>query len=152
MRRSNKWYNMVSKCLPILVEVRPKNRRNWKIKNIAHHPVLRESSHWPLQSLTYSNPEGNSDEDQNEAFSAVENWENWPSDSKVFSSENFINQVSCIFPYLEKHENHYLTYLLSTNSSNLLPRHVHTTLPKSQIPLFLFRTLLRAFLKDCAPG
>ena len=26
------------------------------MKNVAHHPVLQELSHWPLQSLTYSAP------------------------------------------------------------------------------------------------
>ena len=54
------WDKSVMKCIQNLGE-------NWdckggdpKTKNVAHHPVLQESSHWPLWELTTIHPERNS--------------------------------------------------------------------------------------------
>lgn len=106
------WDKPVTECLPNLGANRAWKGRPCKIKNIAHHPVLRESSHWPLQSFPCSTP-GKEFRVKVRMQPLVlwENWHNWPSDRHGAgwgwgAVARFYDSVSRILPYLEKHVQH----------------------------------------------
>ena len=107
------WDKMVMKCPP-QNHAQVYEQKGALLTEDWHLPsTSTKIKSWPLQLLTFNAPERSSGwKSGMGTLCSGKNWQNRPSDSWIFSGEDFMSSNSCIFSYLRKHWPHYWWHLL----------------------------------------